>query len=114
MTELEEYYENQPKDIRDCLLFCKKFILNYDSNLAEAWKYKLPFFVYKGKSFAYFHHKRKENRLYIGFHKGKDINHPSLLSEGRKQIKIFLLDPQKDIPIKELEEVLQLAIKLYE
>jgi predicted RNA binding protein YcfA (HicA-like mRNA interferase family) len=41
------------------------------------------------------------------------MKHPSLQQEGRKQIKVIYLNPENDLPIKTLHEIVKLAKKLY-
>jgi hypothetical protein len=35
------------------------------------------------------------------------------MQEGRKQIKVIYLNPEKDLPIKTLNELVKMAKKLY-
>jgi hypothetical protein len=45
--------------------------------------------------------------------KGKAIRDPLLLAEGRVNIRIMLFNPEKDLPIKKINNILQKALKLY-
>lgn len=42
------------------------------------------------------------------------MKHPKLLSEGRKQIKVFYIDADKDIDIKSLNAMMKEAKALYD
>ena len=44
---------------------------------------------------------------------GKLINHAQLEQGDRSRMKIFRVNPNKDIPIKTIENILQNALDLY-
>jgi hypothetical protein len=50
--------------------------------------------------FCYLWTHKKFKQPYIGFVEGKKIDHPLLIQEKRAMMKIMLMDPGKDIPIK--------------
>jgi hypothetical protein len=52
-------------------------------------------------------------RNILGFVKRKRFDHASLLLEKRSRMKIFNLEPDKDIPIEEIKLILQKAVALY-
>jgi hypothetical protein len=43
---------------------------------------------------------------------GKLIDHPDLLLEKRARMKIFLIDPTENIPVKKLNAILKEMLKL--
>ena len=49
---------------------------------------------------------------YIGIVEGNKINHPLLISEKRARMKILLVDPEKDIPLKLINGILNDAFAL--
>lgn len=69
-SELDFFYLKQEEQIRDCLLALKTVILNFDKGITPEWKYKLPFFYYKGKPLCYFWFHKKYKQPYIGFVNG--------------------------------------------
>jgi len=81
--------------------------------MEEHWKYTTAFFTYKKKLFCYFSINKKTHHVYIGFVDGNRIKDKSLVAEGRKQIRVFYIDPNKDIDVKNLIEILNLAFKIY-
>ncbi|MCF6352841.1 MAG: DUF1801 domain-containing protein [Cyclobacteriaceae bacterium] len=66
-------------------------ILAFDPQIIEAWKYRLPFFLYKKKMFCYFWADKKTGLPYIGIVEGRNIDHPMLEQGNRKRMKIILL-----------------------
>lgn len=113
LNHLDNYYFSRPEPEQSCLLFLRKFLLEYSSQIEEHWKYTTAFFTYKKKLFCYFSVSKKTNKLYIGFVDGNMIKHKKLVEEGRKQIKVFYIDANKDVDINSLKEILTLAVKLY-
>ena len=44
---------------------------------------------------------------------GKHLNHPELEQGKRSRMKIFRVDPNKDIPLKRIQTILNDALNLY-
>jgi len=78
-----------------------------------AWKYGMPFFCYKGKMFCYLWVHKKHHQPYIGVVEGKHIKHSDLVHEKRSRMTIMLFDPQADLPVETIKDILQQAIGLY-
>jgi hypothetical protein len=82
--------------------------------LQESWKFNTPFYYYNGKWFGYLSYSEKRHHeIYIGFVKGYKVNHSKLLSEGRKQIKVYRIDAAKDINATELTKITKLLKAQY-
>jgi hypothetical protein len=113
LREIDNYFLQKDEPLKSCLLFLREFILGYDENITEAWKYKMPFYCYKGKMFCYLWVHKKTNQPYIGIVEGKRINHPLLIIEKRSRMKIMLLDAEKDIPVNTIETILKMALNIY-
>jgi hypothetical protein len=71
------------------------------------------FFCYKGKMFCYLWVHKKNQKPYIGIVEGKHFDEPFLIQEDRSRMKIMVLDPNEDLPLKAIETILQKAINLY-
>lgn len=91
----------------------RAIILSSDQNISEAWKYGMPFFCYKGKMFCYLWVHKKFRQPYIGVVEGKWLDFPGLVMEKRSRMKIMLVDPGKDLPVKKIKTILSQAIRLY-
>lgn len=111
--ELDNFYLRQEEPNRSCLLALRDVILNFSSDLTPAWKYRLPFFMLKGKMFCYLWQDKKTNQPYISFAAGSKIEHPALFQGDRKRFKILYINPEEDLPIETIFEVLKLAIETY-
>ncbi len=112
LRPIDNYFLQKEEPTKSCLQFLRERILKQDEAITEAWKYGMPFYCYQEKMFCYLWIHRTLNRPYLGFVDGNQINHPDLLQEKRTKMKIFLIDPTKDIRVKKLNALLKLAIDL--
>lgn len=113
MRELDNFYLQQDEPIKGTLLALREIILQQDKDVTNAWKYGMPFFCYKGKMFCYLWFHKKYKQPYIGIVERKRFDEPFLIQEDRSRMKIMLFDPNKDLPLKSIENILQKAINLY-
>jgi len=113
MSQIDDYFLNQEEPVRSSLLFLRDYILTYESDITEVWRYSMPFYLYKGKRFCYLWVQKKSRVPYLGIVDGKQVHHPNLIQEDRSRMKILLIDPQKDIPLKAIRFVLNASIKLH-
>ena len=114
MREIDNFFLQKDEPLKSCLIFLREFISAYDKNITEAWKYKMPFYCYKGKMFCYLWVNKKTQQPYIGIVEGRKIEHPLLIIEKRSRMKIIMLDAQQDIPVKTIGEILKMAIDIYQ
>ncbi len=111
LNPLENFFLKQPEPQQSCMLFLRKWLM--EQGLEEQFKYMTAMYYFKTKPFCYLSYSSKTNKLYIGFIKGHLMKHAKLMQEGRKQIKVLYLNPEKDLPIKTLTEIVKMAKKLY-
>ncbi|MGZ3778324.1 MAG: DUF1801 domain-containing protein [Mucilaginibacter sp.] len=114
MNELDLFYLQTEEPNTNCLLSLRQHILSFDKDITEAWKFNMPFFIYKGNRFCYFRLDQKSGNYYMGFNDGKWINHPALTFEKRSRIKIFMLDPAMELPFDTIDSILKAAIAIYD
>lgn len=72
-----------------------------------------PCFVTDKKCFCYLWVHKKYKRPYIGFVEGRHLDDPELLAENRSRIKILLFEPDQDLPVEKIENILKGALDLY-
>ena len=113
MDELQNYYQNKIEPNKSCLLALRTIILNQDKNITETRKWGMPCFCYKKKMFCYLWTDKKTDEPYILMVEGKYLDHPELEVGDRTRMKIFRVNPNKDIPVKTIERILQNALDLY-
>jgi hypothetical protein len=114
LSALANFYLQQEEPTRSCLLAIKEIILKHNSLITPEWKYKLPFFCYKGKMLCYIWFHKKYKKPYLGFYNGFLIDDTNLLAEGRSRIKIFLFDTDEDLPVHKINSILTQAIYIYD
>src|SRR6201986_4338275 len=110
LRDIDNYYLQQNEPAKSCLIFLREHILNYDKDITEAWKYRMPFFCYKGKMFCYLWVHKKNGLPYIGIVEGRKIDHPDLIQEDRARMKILLIDPSTDLPLDTINTILKTAL----
>ena len=113
LRPIDAYFLQQEEPTKSCLQFMRDYILKQDSHITEAWKYGMPFYCYKGKMFCYLWVHKKYRQPYIGIVEGSRISHPELIAENRSRMKILLLDPGRDIPVRKISALLREVLALY-
>jgi len=113
LSPIDNYFLQKEEPVKGCLQFLREHILRQDKNITETWKYSMPVFCYKGKMCCYLWVHKKHLQPYIGIVEGKKMTHPDLIQEKRARMKILLLDPGKDLPVKKINFILKEMINLY-
>jgi hypothetical protein len=112
-NELDNFYLQQTEPIKGTLLALREIILKQDEHITSTLKYGMPFFSYKGKMFCYLWLHKKQQQPYIGIVEGNRFDEPYLIQGDRSRMKIMLIDPNKDLPLKRINNILQKSINLY-
>ena len=113
LNELNNFYDKLTEPNQSCFLALRKIIMDFDSEITEEWKYKLPFFHYKKKPFCYVWKDKKTTIPYIGIVRSGNINHPNLELGTRKKMKVFSINPTEDIDVKSIYTIFEEVKKLY-
>ena len=106
LRPIDNYFLQKEEPVKSCLQFLRKYILDLDNGITEAWKYGMPFYFYKGKRFCYLWVHKKYKQPYIGIVDGNRIDHADLITEKRARMKILLIDPYKNVPVKKIKLIL--------
>ena len=112
LRDIDNYFLNKDEPVKGCLLFLREFVLAFDSNLTEAWKYGMPFYCYRGKMFCYLWVDKKMHNPYLGIVDGNKIDHPLLVMEKRARMKTIQFDARQDVPVDVIREILGMALAL--
>jgi len=113
IREIDSFYLSKAEPTKSCLLALREIITDFDKDISEAWKYRMPFFLFKGKIFCYLWTDKKTKEPYIGIVEGNKINHPSLIQGNRVRMKALPIDPNQDIPIKTIYSIFSEAVRFY-
>ncbi|MEL6675792.1 MAG: DUF1801 domain-containing protein, partial [Bacteroidota bacterium] len=72
-------------------------------------KYGMPGFSFRGKMLCYLWQDKKIHQPYVLWVKGQEMTSPDLIQGDRKRMKVWYVDPQKDIDRAGLEALLAQA-----
>ena len=113
IREIDSYYLNKQEPAKSCLLALRKIILDHHENITETQKYGMPCFCFKKKAFCYLWTDKKTDEHYILMVEGNYLDHPELEASKRSRMKIFRVDPNQDLPIHTIHDILQKALDLH-
>lgn len=109
----DHFYWNQKEPNKSCLLALRKMILSHDNHIVETIKYGMPCFCYGKKMFCYLWTEKKTGAPYILFVEGKYLHHPALEKGNRSRMKIFRIDPTRNLRLKLINGLLTDALDVY-
>ncbi len=112
IEDLQKYYLRQDEPNKSCLLALRSIILSQSPHLTETVKYGMPCFCYKKKTFCYLWTDKKTTEPYILMVEGNRLHHPELEQGDRAKMKILRVNPNLDLPMGTILEVLQEALRL--
>ncbi len=107
MNPIQEYFYRIDEPERSLLLFIRKKILESDEQISETFSFQLPFLKYKNKMLCFFYYSKKHKMHYLSFYHGDRLDYSELLSEGRKKFKILLLNPNEDLNMDLIFEIIE-------
>ncbi len=113
MGELTQFYMKQTEPNKSCLLALRNIIIEQDAFITETQKWGMPCFCYHKKIMCYLWVDKKTNEPYILMVDGVQLTHPKLEIGSRSKMKLFRVNPNKDLPIKTIVIILQSALALY-
>lgn len=107
--DLSSFFLNKEEPVKGCLIAMREIVLKFDPNIKETKKYGMPCYLYDEKPFTYLWTDKKSGHPYLLIVEGGKIDHPALLQGDRARMKTLIVDPNEDIDIKSINEVLVLA-----
>lgn len=113
LEKLENFYQNKEEPNRSCLLALRSIVLDQDEQVTETVKYGMPCFCYRKKMFCYLWVDKKTAEPYLLMVEGKLLDHPALEVGSRARMKILRVDPNLDLPMETITEILNQALDLY-
>ena len=113
MDEIQHYYAKVKEPAKSCLLALRQVILQEDKAVTETTKWGMPCFCYSRKNFCFLWTDKTTGEPYILFVEGNQLQHPSLEQGNRAKMKILRVDPNKDLPIESIRQLIQQALNVY-
>ena len=114
IKEIDNYYFSKEEPNKSCLLALRKIILAQDPLITETQKWNMPCFCYRKWIVCYIRVDKKTNKPYMLMVEGKYLTHSQLEAGDRSKMKIFRVDPNKDLPLKTIQAILRSALNVYE
>ena len=108
----ESFYFSKVEPAKSCLLALRTIILQNHNSIVETIKYGMPCFCIGKKILCYLWVDKKTGEPYILFIEGKNLDFPELEAGKRTKMKIFRVDPNKDLPVIFIIKFLKAAIEL--
>ena len=113
MSELDTYYLKLEEPNRSCLLALRNIILKQDSHVNEMRKWGMPCFCFGKKMFCFLMMDKKTQQPYMLMVEGNHLPHPYLEQGKRTRMKVFNIDPNKDLPLDTIIGLINDALDLY-
>ena len=113
LRPIDNYFLQKEEPFKSCLQFLREHILK-NKEITETWRYGMPFYYYKKRMFCYLWIHKKLLQPYLGIVEGRRMKHPDLIEEKRARMKILLINPSKNIPVRKIDAILKEAMALYE
>jgi len=114
LRKIDHYFLHQEEPAKSCLMALRALLLAFHEEVSEAWRYRMPFYFYKGKRIGYLWKDKKTQFPYIGVVDGQLLDFPQLEQGKRSKMKILTIDPLQDLPVVLIHELLQEMIALHE
>ena len=105
----DQYFEHLTEPNQSCMQFLRHRILS-KFGMTEKWQYGMPFFTFKGNRVCYLWVHKKLQIPYLGIVEGKKVVYAGLIQENRARMKIFLIDPKKNIPLRDIDRIIKMAL----
>lgn len=115
MNPAETYILQQPEPYKSILLELQVLIEHLLPTAELKYKYRIPFYYYKGKPFCYFNASHKKKFVDVGIVKGGELTmHPThLVTKDRKKMASLRYTDIKHINSKIFFDVIKEAASMY-
>jgi len=113
LKPFDNYFLQQPEPVSSCMGAVRTLLSEIVPVLTEEWKYGMPFFCVQSKMFCYLWVDKNTQHPYLGIVEGNKLNHPKLVLAGRKRMKVLPINPNEDLPIADIAEILTQALVYY-
>lgn len=112
LRPIDHYFEILKEPAAGCMQAMRTFLIAFSPYITEEWKYGMPLYYYKGKMFCYLWTQKKSGLPYLGIVNGFALQHPDLIQEKRKKMKILLLDPNAELPLDKIANILKASVSM--
>ncbi len=113
MKAAEAIYAKWEEPNYSCFIALRQIILDIDDKITETVKYGMPCFCYGKKHFCYLWTDKHTQLPYLLMVEGNLMKHPLLVQGDRKRMKTFTVDPNADLPVETIKDILEEGLALY-
>jgi len=113
LNPLDKYYLDKEEPYRSCLQSLREIILAMHPSITEKWRYGMPFFYCNDRMACYLWLDKKNLKPYLGIVEGSRVEFEGLVQGNRKRMKIFMVDPHKNLPVRNIKNILRQMLKVY-
>lgn len=106
---LTDFYLNAAEPIKSCLQSLRDIVLKSDPDIRETRKYGMPCYTYRDKALCYIWTDKKSGHPYLLIVDGNKIDHPALVKGDRARMKVLPIDPNENMDLDIILEILKLA-----
>jgi hypothetical protein len=110
LRPIDHYFEKLQEPTAGCMQAMRALLMAFSPYITEEWKYSMPLYYYKGRMFCYLWTQKKTGLPYLGIANGFALQHPDLVQDKRKRMKILNLDPLADLPLEKINDILLAAV----
>ena len=111
-SDFLQFYLNQAEPNQGCFIALRDLILNNSTDIYETRKYGMPCFCIGKKPICYLWKDKKTEIPYILWVLGDKLDHHLLESGTRKKMKTLTVQPDEDIPVELITNLLEQSINL--
>ncbi|RFC55845.1 DUF1801 domain-containing protein [Brumimicrobium aurantiacum] len=112
-NKTHNFFLSKEEPNKSCLLALREIILEQNEGISESIKWGSPCYSFKNKMLCFLMVDKKSDHPYLLMVKGNELDFEALQQGTRKKMKVLPIHPEKDIPIRLLEEIIQSALSLY-
>jgi hypothetical protein len=109
---MESAILKQPEPQRACLLALRDIILTSHPDVSGTTKYGMPCFLINKRILCYLWVDKKTTEPYVLFADGNKMDHLALEQGDRARMKIWRVDPEQDIDVKLIDELLKIVTRV--
>ncbi|PWJ57448.1 uncharacterized protein DUF1801 [Dyadobacter jejuensis] len=113
MNLVDTFFYKHQEPALSTMLALRELIQKQDPEVTEVLRYGMPFYLIRGRRFCYIWLDKRSGDPYIGFVDGDKLDDPALIKGERKKMKIFEVNASADLPVGQIQRLLQQALNLH-
>jgi len=112
MRPIDYFYEKQTTENKACLLLLRELILTHNEDITESLRWNIPCYKFQDSMICLLNIDKKSALPYVLWVDGKALKHPSLVLGSRKRMRILHIDPNANVDVRVIKDLLDQAVSL--